>query len=75
MKTKIIINPISGTQKHKNINEIFEKYLKDYEIVYTEYQNHAFEISKKLDDEFDRVIVAGGDGTVNEWIIIYGPNI
>ena len=68
MKTKIIINPISGTQKHKNIDRIFEKYLKDYEIVYTKYQNHAFEISKKLDKKFDRVIVAGGDGTVNECV-------
>ena len=48
MKTKIIVNPISGTQKHKNIDRIFEKYLKDYEIVYTKYQNHAFEISKNL---------------------------
>ena len=27
MKTKIIVNPISGTQKHKNIDRIFEKYL------------------------------------------------
>ena len=68
MKTKIIVNPISGTQKHKNIDRIFEKYLKDYEIVYTKYQNHAFEISKKLDKKFDRVIVAGGDGTVNECV-------
>ena len=46
MKTKIIVNPISGTQKHKNIDRIFEKYLKDYEIVYTKYQNHAFEMLK-----------------------------
>ena len=68
MKTKIIINPISGTQKHKNIHKIFEKYLKNYEIVYTKYQNHAFEISKKLDKKFDRVIVVGGDGTINECV-------
>ncbi|MBH08283.1 MAG: hypothetical protein CMP71_04460 [Flavobacteriales bacterium] len=68
MKTKIIVNPISGTQNHRNIHKIFEKYLKDYEIVYTEYQNHAFEISKNLNKKFDRVIVAGGDGTVNECI-------
>jgi len=68
MKTKIIINPISGTQKHRNVHKIFEKYLKNYEIVYTEYQNHAFEISKKLDEKFDRVIVAGGDGTINECV-------
>ena len=36
--------------------------------MYTEYQNHAFEISKKLDEKFDRVIVAGGDGTINECV-------
>ena len=48
MKTKIIVNPISGTQNHRNIDKIFEKYLKDYEIVYTEYQNHTIKELKDI---------------------------
>ena len=66
MKTKIIVNPISGTKKHFNIHEIIKKYLNDYEISYTKYPNHAYEICKNLNKKFKRVIVAGGDGTVNE---------
>ena len=71
MKTKFIVNPISGTNKQKNISNILKKYLNTkrfkYDITYTERQLHAKEITKKaIKEKYKLIICVGGDGTLNE---------
>ena len=64
-----IINPISGTKKIKNINELISRQFdkESFEIYTTEYQNHATGISSRYSDQPNAVLVSvGGDGTVNE---------
>jgi len=66
-----IINPVSGTGKQENILQKIEKEIDaqifDTHIHYTEREDHATEIAKKLCSNEANVIVAvGGDGTVNE---------
>tara|TARA_Y100001970_G_C14189843_1_gene834691 strand:+ start:610 stop:1500 length:891 start_codon:yes stop_codon:yes gene_type:complete len=74
MKYLIITNPISGKKKSINIlNEQVIPYLKkqkiDFESFITDYKLHA---RKKINsynlDMIDRIIVLGGDGTMNEVI-------
>ena len=38
------------------------------DVEFTKYPKHAIEISKGARDKYDLVIVAGGDGTINEVI-------
>ena len=71
MKTKFIVNPISGTNKQKNISNVLKKYLDTkrfkYDITYTEKQLHAKEITKKaVEEKYKLIICVGGDGTLNE---------
>jgi YegS/Rv2252/BmrU family lipid kinase len=66
-----IINPVSGTGKQENILKKIEKEIDaqifDTHIHYTERENQATEIAKKLCSNGTNIIVAvGGDGTVNE---------
>ena len=66
-----IVNPISGTTTKKRVPEVIaatiDKEQFDYEIVYTEYAGHAFELAAKARDAgADIVVAVGGDGTVNE---------
>ena len=73
MKKKIciIINPISGTSSKARIpglvEKMFEPDLFEIEIIKTEFAGHATGLTQKaLDDHFDYIVAAGGDGTVNE---------
>lgn len=72
-KCAVIYNPKSG--KWKNIKEfidIVDETLKqkDYEAIFfkTNKSGDASEIVSKIDDNYDLVILAGGDGTLNEGI-------
>lgn len=70
-KICLIINPISGTESKKNIPEevaaAFNQKQYDIIIRVTGYPEHATEIATNAAKEgFKYVIVAGGDGTVNE---------
>ncbi|TCO09893.1 diacylglycerol/lipid kinase family protein [Natronoflexus pectinivorans] len=72
MKKKIlfIINPVSGIGRQKSMEGIIHQEMNMdewlVEIAYTEYKNHAFEISSEAADSYDVVVAVGGDGTVNE---------
>lgn len=66
-----IINPISGKAKH----EITFSYLKSLfpvdkyivQVDYTEYKNHATELTKiAIEAKPDIIVACGGDGTINE---------
>jgi len=66
----MIINPKSGKgfnyKNTKRLEDIFKFYKYDYEIIFTKYRGHATEIVKKLPNDIDLVISAGGDGTFSE---------
>lgn len=73
MKQKIafIINPISGTEKKKNLPNLIHNELDanvfESEIVETKYQGHGTELAKAfVARKFNTVVAVGGDGTVNE---------
>lgn len=72
-KTKIcvIINPVAGAETKGNLPEkvsmAFDPKVFDVYIRYTGYAHHATEIAiQAIKDDFKQIIVAGGDGTVNE---------
>lgn len=71
-KTNIlfIVNPISGVGKQRQIASLLKKYLDlekyKFEIVFTEYSEHAISLSKNAIGQFDMVVAVGGDGTINE---------
>ena len=73
MRKKIcfIINPISGTASKSRLPGLIKRMLSpdlfEVEILKTEYAGHATELTRKaLEEGFDFVVAAGGDGTVNE---------
>ena len=73
MKKKIlfIINPISGVRSQKIaeklINEKIDKNIFNCEVTYTKAAKHAIELSKKgVQENFEIIVAAGGDGSVNE---------
>lgn len=66
-----IINPFAGIKHKKRIPALVERYLDhsrfEYAIHYTQYRGHATELARKaVEDKFDIVAIAGGDGSVNE---------
>lgn len=70
-KIRFIINPISGTGKHKQvlsgIDHELDKHAFDIEICYTEYPNHATELAEQaVKYKIPIVAIVGGDGSVNE---------
>jgi YegS/Rv2252/BmrU family lipid kinase len=68
-KILFIINPIAGTRQKQTIHDAIVKTFSDdeYEVIYTAYPGHAFEIaSTKVKEGYDTVVAVGGDGTINE---------
>lgn len=74
MKKKIafIVNPISGTTRRRNVDDLIRENL-DFsqfdacEIVSTERKGHGHELTLQfVEKQFDVVVAVGGDGTVNE---------
>lgn len=82
-KALIIANPVSGSRKRirKTLAEKAEKYLDsnrfEYSIQWTEARGHAGALAiSALQSGVDIIIVAGGDGTLNEVInIIAGKDV
>jgi YegS/Rv2252/BmrU family lipid kinase len=71
LKTKFVINPISGTGKQENISKNIERLIDkknfNYDIHFTDSPNHATKITQDaINDNYDLVIAVGGDGTVSE---------
>ncbi|MCB2207366.1 MAG: diacylglycerol kinase family lipid kinase [Bacteroidetes bacterium] len=68
----VIVNLHAGSKKcERDWPEIKSLLLNagfDMHIVFTEYQNHAMQLAKSLIEEegFKKIIVVGGDGTLNE---------
>lgn len=70
-KLLVVINPISGTGKQRGIEKILLDKLDsnkvEIKVVYTECAGHASEIAKEaVEKQYDKIVVVGGDGTVNE---------
>lgn len=70
-KILFIVNPISGTDKKRNIRRIIRENLDverfEYKTKFTEYAGHAAELAKEAAAAgVDIVAAVGGDGTVNE---------
>jgi YegS/Rv2252/BmrU family lipid kinase len=69
-KTLFIINPEAGKGRGRKILPQISRILAGYsnrtEIIQTERANHATEIVKLYRNDFKKICVAGGDGTLNE---------
>ena len=71
MKCVIIVNPKSGKGKIlKYKNYIIFSLEQKFEVVWkeTEYAGHGLELAKEYGEKCEYMIVAGGDGTLNEVI-------
>lgn len=70
-RIRLIINPISGTLSKEGLDERVRQHLRphgfDIETVQTEYAGHGAKLATEaVAKGYHAVIVAGGDGTVNE---------
>ena len=69
-KALLLINPVSGKMKAKNMifDIIFELEKYDYEVTVkiTTHKGHATSICKQSAHKYNLVVCCGGDGTVNE---------
>ena len=67
----IIANPISGNGKAKNLihklTADLDNQNKTYKVITTKYPGHAKKICQTLQD-YEKIIIIGGDGTFNEVI-------
>ena len=72
MKILVIGNPIAGTGQAERRIRQFARALKHnghkVQIFMTEHAGEALERARAIDGDVDRLVVAGGDGTVNEVI-------
>ena len=71
-KVLIIVNPVSGKRKIKKyiprIKENFEKANFQTEIKYTSIENDAGSTIKESKEDFNMILICGGDGTLNQAI-------
>lgn len=70
-RIRFIINPKSGTGDKKSLAGLIEKNIDksrtDFEICFTKEPGHATELSREAREKnYDIVVAAGGDGSVNE---------
>ena len=70
-KIRFIANPLSGTNRKRNLPKLIEDNLSheqfSYELCYTQYAGHAIELAREAVEAGCFMVVAcGGDGSVNE---------
>ena len=70
-KMLVIVNPVSGVGRQKNIESLLSSHLDhdlfDHHIVYTEHEHHGTTLTRDAADEgYDIVVAVGGDGSVND---------
>ncbi len=70
-KIRFIVNPFAGSRMKKDYPDMINRALTDtnweYDIIMTRYLGHAAELTEEaIMHNYDAVIAAGGDGTVNE---------
>ena len=70
MKTAFIVNPVAGRGRTDKIWPRLEKVLQErgiaHKAYFTNYKGEATELAKALCEQVDRIVVAGGDGTLHE---------
>ncbi|HMU70780.1 MAG TPA: acylglycerol kinase family protein, partial [Chitinophagales bacterium] len=69
----VIINPVSGgkaaPKRWHKIKPLFDAAPFNYEVIFTEYRDHAALIAKNaVQQGFRRFVILGGDGTANDVI-------
>ncbi|MBD3359108.1 MAG: diacylglycerol kinase family lipid kinase, partial [Candidatus Buchananbacteria bacterium] len=72
MKILIIYNPLAGKKSKKD--KSIKKFLKNYDFKISWHYTTDGSFTKLKPNEFDRIFVAGGDGTIKEiasWIIAH----
>lgn len=80
MRFKLIINPVAGGKRGRNLTEKILERLRtwgiSFEYEFSRYIGHATEIARRSVKGVDAVVAVGGDGTVNEVLNgIFGYNI
>lgn len=73
MKLLLIVNPKSGDRHYQKklatVQTSFKRYGFQFETVFSEYQGHAEKIARDAcQSDYDIIVAAGGDGTINEVI-------
>jgi YegS/Rv2252/BmrU family lipid kinase len=68
---RFIVNPFSGTARKKDFGELVSKHINKekytFDVIKTEYANHAKELAiQAKNDNVDIIVGVGGDGTINE---------
>lgn len=70
MKYVFLINPFSGKKNGKDTMELIHKCCKkrelEYQIITTEYPNHATKLAQQYSNEDTVIVAVGGDGTALE---------
>ncbi len=70
MKTLLVLNPASGKGRGGRILKSVENFIKenhlDCNIFTTNFRGHATEIIENEASNYQKIVVAGGDGTLNE---------
>jgi len=70
-KWLVVVNPNAGSRKGEKdwprISELLIQNAFSFEPIFTENRNHAINLTaEKIDEGFRKIIVVGGDGTLNE---------
>ena len=80
MKYIFILNPISGTQKNPfniidMVNNVFDDSGHEYEFAFTTHAGEALDLSQKaVNEKYNVIVAAGGDGTLFDVINGYYKN-